>query len=322
MTEIITGFNLGAGFHGFQVLARNNGYISQKQVDTLKFAVPEFMHDYCRMTGTQSNNMALRFPGYNDPTFSQQLTNQRLPQPTVSYWYAFVDFYRKWGFKGAAITLNVNTSFENPDLIETDILDTLFFLETNNVNIISIELGNELYYYPQYVGGLTKGTPSLLDRVRLGGTNANIERNVLDSARKLSRHLERIRLELRKASYTQPVGVPVHSAVALRERLFTQAMLENRFYDFVVPHIYTSNSTPEGVDVIVAREIDYLPLQMEKRVTEFNWNYQAAPNGHQLTNQQLYDLFASSFKKRNISTYFFHCLWNRADSNGWAKGVL
>lgn len=323
--EIITGFNLGALFHGAHILERNNGYLSKKTVDKLKFAVPEFMHQYCRMTGTQSNNMALRFPGYNDPRFTDQLNNRKIPQPTTSYWYAFVDFYHKWGFKGAAITLNVNTSFDNWNLFETDVVDTLRFLEQNGVNILSLELGNELYYYPQYVAGLTRGTPHpIFDRARLGFSNANIERHILNSARVLAIHLQRVSYNLSTQGYRNiPIGVPVHSPIAMRERLFTQAILEDRsYYDFVVPHIYTSQASLQGVEAIVSRECDYLPLQLEKRVTEFNWNYQDFPKGHDLSDQRLYDFYAEAFKKRNITTYFFHCLWNQSDSNGWAKGAI
>lgn len=320
--DVITGLNLGALFHGAQGLERNNGYLSKKNVDKLRFAVPEFLHQYCRMTGTQSNNMALRFAGYNDPVFAKQLDNQRVPQPSISYWHAFVDFYHKWGFKGAAITLNVNTSFENWDFFESDIVETLAFLERNGVNLIQLELGNELYYYPQYVAGLTAGSPNVFDRARLGITNANVERNIATTVRALGTHLKRVYTELELRGYNQPKGIPVHSPIAMRERIFTTTILQEALYDFVVPHIYTIDATPNGVDTIVARETQYLPKGLDIRVTEFNFNYQARREGHTLTDQQLYDLFKKSFQLRGINTYFFHCLWNRSDANGWAKGVL
>lgn len=315
------GINLGSIFNAFQIIRRNNGFASQKDVDKLKFAVPEELHDYCRQTGTQSNNMSLYINGYGDPSFVSQLKNLKIPQPTVSYWYAFVDFYHKWGYKGAAITLNVNSSFTNKDRFQEDVLDTLFFLEQNGVNIIQLELGNELYYYPEFTL-ITRGSPSAFERARLGLTNKSIESNILNSCRQLVNHLEWCTSKLRQAGYTQPIGVPVSPPVAMRERIFTQAMLEKRFYNFIVPHIYTADASDTGINTKVNSDLSTFPKELEKRVTEFNFNYQLKPEGHTRTNQEVYYAFKRSFLVNNVNTYFFHCLWNRSDANGWAKGVL
>jgi len=273
------------------------------------------------MTGTQSNNMNLYVPGYGDTMVEQQLKNLKIKQPTNSYWFAFVDFYKKWGFKGAAITINVNESFSDHTKM-FKIIDVIDVLTSYGVNIISIELGNELYYYQQYTG-LLKGSPNTAERIKLGKTTKAIEASVLNNVSKLVEHLKKVSKLLRDNGYNQPLGVGVSAPVAMRDRLFTQAIVQdNSYYDFIAPHIYVEYASEKGIMSAVNSVLSSLPKGIEKRVTEFNFNYQANPKGHSFTNEQVLRSFEKAFKQNGVDGYYFHCLWNRMDINGYSVNVL
>lgn len=315
------GFNLGAIFHAAQIVYKDNGFMPLSDVLKLKQSVPEDMRDYCRMTGTQSNNMNLYVSGYGDLMFEQQLKNLKIKQPTSSYWLSFVDFYQKWGFKGASITINVNESFNDSSKM-VNIIDVLNFLTSSGVNIVSIELGNELYYYQQYTG-LLKGSPNTAERIKLGKTTKIIEASVLNNVSKLVEHLKTVSKLIKDNGYNQPLGVGVSAPVAMRERLFTQAIVQdNSYYDFIAPHIYVEDTSEKGIMSAVNSVLSSLPKGIEKRVTEFNYNYQANTKGHSSTNEQVLRSFEKAFNQNGVEGYYFHCLWNRMDINGYSVNVL
>lgn len=316
MSEKIIGFNLGTIFHGAQRQFRMNGFLPLEAVQRLKAATPTHLHSYCRMTGTQSNEMTLSTPGYNNPKLTQQFRNQNVPQSSISYWYAFIDFYKKWGYKGAAITLNTNSTFYNRSLYPSHVEAVIEFLLQSGINIVSLELGNELYYYPDFTL-IAGGSPNLIERIRWGRSlESEIEKRVrakLDSLEFIS---DQLRLK-----YDFPLGIPVSHPVAMRERIWTKCVGERTFYDFVVPHIYTGDASDEGIEKTIIEHLSGLPA-LEKRVTEFNFNYQLKKEGHFRGNLSLLEAFERNFSTLGINSYFFHCLWNGLDDNGFAKGAI
>lgn len=323
MTMNKTGYNLGILHHAAHMQFREDGYVPTDFVQKLKEAVPEDMRSFCRMTGTQSNTMRLDAIGYNNPQLEQQLRNQRIAQPRESYWHPFVRFYKQWGFEGVAITVNSHSSY-NPtngttdiEAIQRDVIGLLAFLHRNDINITSIELENEGYLYPN-ITGLSGGSPNLWERLKYGN---RIESIIYNNCLRWQDHLKRIADKVRNDWKNLKIGVSVGKPDNMRSRLYNQAVLNEIYYDFIVPHIYTNNATHEGVMEEVRQHITPLPTHIEKKVTEFQWNYQAQPNGHTLTDAQLLANFEKAFEAYGIKEYYWHCLWNRFDANGWAINV-
>lgn len=314
------GFNLGTLFHAAQIQWRQNGHVPSSFVQRLKAVTPTDMWQVCRNTGTQSNMMLLDRPGYNNTQLTQQLSNQRIPQPTISYWTPFVQFYRDGGFQGAAITVNSHNSYVNQrtdfERIKTDVLDLIAFLIRSNVNIVSIELENEGYLYPS-ITVITNGSPNLWERMRHGN---NIERIILDSCLRWQEHLKNVANAIRNEMKV-PIGVSVGNPTTMRDRNYNAAVLQDQYYDFVAPHIYVTSSTSEGIAEAVRQHITPLPTHISKRVTEFNWNYNSRPEGHTVNNDTFLGYFEQAFKMYGVNDYFYHTLWNRQDANGWAQNL-
>lgn len=317
------GYNLGILHHAAYLQFREDGYLPTDFVQKIKEAVPEDMRSFCRMTGTQSNTMRLDAVGYNNPQLEQQLRNQRIALPRESYWHPFVRFYQVWDFKGVAITVNSHSSYNDKTgetdiaAIQRDVIGLLAFLVQNKVNIVCVELENEGYLYAN-ITGLSGGSPNLWERLQYG---RNIESIIYNKCLLWQDHLKRVADAIRKDWKNLPIGVSVGKPDNMRSRLYNQAVLKEIYYDFLVPHIYVTNATPQGVMEEVRQHITPLPTNIEKRVTEFQWNYQAQPKGHNLTDAQLLANFEKAFEAYGITHYFWHCLWNRFDANGWARNI-
>lgn len=316
------GFNLGIIFHAAYLQFREDGFLPTDFLQKLKEATPPDMRQYCRMTGTQSNTMRLDKAGYNNPQLEQQMRNQRIAFPTLSYWMPFIRFYHTWGFSGVSITINSHSSYDtrtgstDTAAIQRDVIQLLQLLIRNDINIVSIELENEGYLY-QSLTGLSGGSPNLWERLQYG---RNIERTIYNNCQRWQDHLKRV-AEAVRHEMKVPIGVSVGKPDNMRSRLYNDAVLNEIYYDFLVPHIYTTNVTPQCVMEEVRQHITPLPANIEKRVTEFQFNYQAQPNGHTITDAQLLANFELAFDAYGIKHYFWHCLWNRFDSNGWARNV-
>lgn len=315
------GFNTGIQFDAMQDALQNNGYFPPAFIKELKLNTPIDMWQTCRITGTRANTMTLDTVGYNDTVLAQRLTRRNKKQPTESYWNAFLEFYFDAGFQGAAITVNSHSSYINGEtdwnIARKDVAQLMQMLNRLSVNIHSVELENESYFYPA-ITGLTGGSPSLMERLKYG---RNIEKTIYGNCLKWQQHLKNISTIVR--DYTDaPIGVSVDISQTMRSRNYNTAVLADRsYYDFIAPHIYVTDASQEGVMEAVRRAVTQFPSDIEKRVTEFNWNYQERPNGHALTNQQLLNHFKNAFAAYGIQHAYFHTLWNGIDANGWCKDL-
>lgn len=314
------GFNTGIQHDAIQDALQNNGYFPASFIKELKLNTPLDMWETCRITGTRANTMTLDTVGYNDPVLAQRLTKRKKQQPTQSYWYAFNEFYHDGGFKGAAIVVNSHSSYINGQtdwgFAIKEVAGLLKHLQSWSIKIDSIELENESYFYPA-ITGMTGGSPSLMERIKYG---RNIEKTIYANCLQWQQHLKNIASIVRK--YTDaPIGVSVDISATMRSRNYNSAVLAERYYDFIAPHIYVTDASQAGVMEAVRRAVTQFPSDIEKRVTEFNWNYQERPNGHALTNQQLLNHFKTAFAAYGIEHGYFHTLWNGIDANGWCKDL-
>lgn len=315
------GYNTGIQHDAMHDALQNNGYFPASFIKELKLNTPPDMWNTCRITGTRANTMTLDTVGYNDPVLAQRLNKRKKQQPTESYWYAFFDFYFDAGFSGAAIVVNSHSSYINGQtdwtIAKKDVEQLLQLINRISVNIHSIELENESYFYPA-ITGLSGGSPSLMERIKYG---RNIEKTIYGNCLQWQQHLKNISSIVRQ--YTDaPIGVSVDISGTMRSRNYNSAVLADRsYYDFIAPHIYVTDASQSGVMEAVRKAVTQFPSDIEKRVTEFNWNYQDRPNGHALTNQQLLNHFKTAFAAYGIQHGYFHTLWNGIDSNGWCKDL-
>jgi hypothetical protein len=314
------GFNTGIQHDAMQDALQNNGDFSASFIKELKLNTATDMWQTCRITGTRANMMTLDTVGYNDPVLAQRLTKRKKQQPTESYWYAFIRFYHDAGFKGAAIVVNSHSSYINGktdvQIAQKDVAGLLIFLRENGIIIDSIELENESYFYPA-ITGMTGGSPSLMERLKYG---RNIEKTIYGNCLQWQQHLKNIASIVR--DYTDaPIGVSVDISQTMRSRNYNNAVLADRYYDFIAPHIYVTDASQSGVIEAVRRAVTQFPNDIEKRVTEFNWNYQERPNGHSLGNFQMLNHFKTAFAAYGIDHAYFHTLWNGIDANGWCKDL-
>ena len=314
------GYNTGIQHDAMQDALQNNGIFSAAFIRELKMNTPSPMWDTCRITGTRANTMTLDTVGYNDPILAQRLSKRKKQQPTESYWQSFRLFYHGAGFKGAAIVVNSHSSYINGttdwEIAKKDVGGLMQFLQMWSIKIDSVELENESYFYPA-ITGMTGGSPSLMERLKYG---RNIEKTIYGNCLQWQQHLNNIATIVRQ--YTNaPIGVSVDVSQTMRSRNYNAALLADRYYDFIAPHIYVTDASQGGVIEAVRRAVTQFPSEIEKRVTEFNWNYQERPNGHALGNFQLLNHFKTAFAAYGIEHGYFHTLWNGIDANGWCKDL-
>lgn len=312
------GFNTGIQHDAMQDALQNNGYFPSWFIKELKLKTPSDMWNTSRITGTRANTMTLDTVGYNDQVLAQRLSKRKKQQPTESYWNAFVKFYHDAKFEGAAIVVNSHSSYINGktdwSIARKDVAGLLKWLNSWSIKIDSIELENESYFYPA-ITGIYGGSPTLLERKKYG---KNIEKTIYANCLQWQQHLKNIASIVRE--YTDaPIGVSVDISGTMRSRNYNAAVLADKYYDFIAPHIYVTDASQSGVMEAVRRAVTQFPSDIEKRVTEFNWNYQERPNGHALTNQQLLNHFKTAFAAYGIDHGYFHTLWNGIDANGWCK---
>ncbi len=314
------GFNTGIQHDAMQDVLQNNGYFPAGFIKELKFNTPLDMWETCRITGTRANTMTLDTVGYNDPVLAERLSKRKKQQPTQSYWHAFRRFYHDAGFKGAAIVVNSHSSYINGktdwQIARKDVGSLMHFLQMWSIKIDSVELENESYFYPA-ITGINGGSPTVWERLKYG---SNIEKIIYGNCLEWQRHLKNIASIVRE--YTDaPIGVSVDISQTMRSRNYNSAVLSDKYYDFIAPHIYVTDASQAGIMEAVRRSVTQFPSEIEKRVTEFNWNYQERANGHTLGNYQLLTNFKTAFAAYGIEHAYFHTLWNGIDANGWCKDL-
>lgn len=329
---MIQGFNIGQMFHFSHMELKQDGFIPVDIVNRWKSMVPPSMQDTCRMSGTMSNLWALDITGYNYDQHNIQLSKNKINKPSKSYGYAFVDFYKNWGFKNLVWTLNTHKAFiakENGDTVQEKIWekrmwDFLDFIISNDINISHICLDNE-WWMDYRVCGISAGSPNAGDKIRMAGTlgliktNSYFEPIVKDKMNRFMIYLkditEKIRQKLPNALVLCTVDNP---SLHLRGRWMFDVVKSFSFYDGVTCHIYPKTKNTTETNSVVDQYLNPIKnAKLTQNVTEWNFHYDSGSP---------YDTFhkdmISRMKFHGVRIAMRHSLWagnNNPFTYGWIK---
>ena len=279
------GFNLGQQHHRAHMIWRNNGYIPSETVRQWKTQVPMNARSFARQSGTMSNSWNLDSTGYNHLQHKIQLDNQRIPQPTISYFQPFLQFVRDWQYDSLAWTVNTILPyqlFKAGRLQESRYFTEQIFIMLDSVSAIvpisHIGIENEVYLYPDVIG-ISGGTPSASDKIRYRGTggvfipNGRFETDVRNQYRDFLNFVtpivQRIRSEYPKAKIAMSCDHPI----TLRGRWNLATLTEptyRRLWDVLDIHLYpNTKSRSETFRWVNDRIAGFNGLP----IVVFEWNY-------------------------------------------------
>jgi len=319
-------FNGGQIHHFAQLRDKNEGYISDDLIERFKKEIPSDMLNVIRMSGTMSNQWALDLPGFNHPRHDLQIEgNKTVPQPRQSYIYAFVDFYKKMGFKELIWTINTISPWTKPqerDIWEKRMWDALEYV-MKNCNVTRICLENEMWMYGDCVG-LDNGTINLASVIRYKNIFPNQIQNL--ARRDLNnflKYLENIAKQIKQKYPKIKLGISIDSNTHLRGRMITEELKKFNFYDAVCPHIYITPVNKSQTESMVKARIDHAKtFKKEIWVTEFNWAY--GDNDEGVDWGKYHDNFfrediINALEKNGVTLAAFHTIWAGRSSYGWLQ---
>jgi hypothetical protein len=306
------GFNWGQLHHALHMEYQLNGYAPQEFIQWIKDNFPHEMLMNVRFSGTMSNTMMLDTPGYGHLQHDLQLQNRRIAQPTISYLAPFVDLYRQLGCKDLSFTINTHRPFASGSKQDLEQMMKAFRFVYTFCNVTAIELENETYFYHS-ITGASAGQPNALDRIALAGgffaafNNRNVEEGM---ARKINAYLDFLEFTVVPLlkEYNLPIGISVGNPTNMRERIWNREVLKRNFYTFLIPHIYLTVESFNDIKNEVKRQLDAIRKPGKAiHITEYNWNYQAAPEGPgSETNFRLN--FTRALQDLKVDAAYFHCL--------------
>jgi hypothetical protein len=327
---MIKGFNLGQMHHFAQMEYRDNGFIPDDLIERIKTEVPAELLQVCRMSGTMSNQWALDLVGYNHRQHDNQIAGRRdVPQPTISYFYPFVDFYKQMGFKSLVWTVNSISPWSNPNernTWERRMWMMLDEIDRQGIVLSCICLENEHWMYPQC---MLMPNGNLPFAQKLLHSPANAFRNdawwgnniVKPFMRSWLDYLQGISRQLRIRYPNVPQAISVDNNTHLRGRWLMEVLREYRFYDIVCPHIYIRPSnTAQTRSMITERVRSAASLNKPVWVTEFNWDYglndAGVTWGSYHDNHFRNDAW-KALEDAGAQAAFFHTLWSGRSSYGY-----
>lgn len=328
------GFNLGQMHHFAHLEWNNNGYIPDEIITQIKSLVAPELLEVCRMSGTMSNHWAADLPGYNHNSHTIQINNRRQnTQPTESYLYAFIDFYKKMGFKELVWTVNTISPWMYPNerqLWENRMWAMLDELDKQGIKISVICMENEMWMYPQCVVMPNGNLPfaqkliySPLNALRNDTWWAN---NIIKPRmRDFLAYLDVIAYKIKKRYPNIKIALSTDNNTHMRGRLLTEVIQEFRFYDIICPHIYIKATNKTDLENQVRQRLNHAKVYgREIWVTEFNWDYGANDSGQ--AQGAYHDNFFKTDMLQALDKFgahagFFHTLWSGRSSYGFVPMV-
>lgn len=279
------GFNLGQQHHRAQMLWRQNGYIPSDSVQSWKQQVPQHLRSFARQSGTMSNSWNLDSTGYNHLQHKIQLDNQRIPQPTISYFQPFLQFIKDWQYDSLVWTVNTIFPYqlfkagrvdESNRYIEQ--IFTMLDSVTAIVKVSHIGIENEVYLYPDVIG-ISGGSPSVADRIRYRGTggvfipNARLETDVRNHYRQFLEFCTPIVQRIRQRYPSSKIAMSCDHPITLRGRWNLATLTEPKYrqlWDVLDVHLYpNTSSTRETQRWVSDRLAGFTGLP----IVIFEWNY-------------------------------------------------
>lgn len=320
--QLIEGYNLGQLFHFAQMEWRNEGFVPANEVENLKAKTPEHYRSYARMSGTMSNQWALDLPGFQHLAHDAQINrNRNIPQPTISYGYAFMQFFKDFGFDSLIWTLNTISPYvagESPTgdgIWMKRLWAFLDAIDSAGIPISHICLDNESWMYGQVVG-ISVGSPNAGDKIRYAGIggiflpNARFEPQIrAEMHRYLNWQSQLVPLLRKRYPNTTILMTVDHPTQHMRGRLMWDVVRSYNFYDGITPHLYPDvrNVTQlrQWIDARL-KPFGHVPIY----ITEWNYHYDSGNPW-----ATFHDDFINHVKTySNVKMVMRHTLW-AADNN-------
>ena len=330
--QLIEGYNLGQMHHFAQGEWRNEGYVPMSAVNLMRDQTPVNYRKYARMSGTMSNSWALDLTGFQHAAHDRQIANQQnmwrgVPQPTQSYGYAFIQFFKDFGFDSLVWTLNTHSPYIAGELPTGDgiwmqrLWRFLDAIDSAGIPISHICLDNE-WWMDNRVCGVSAGTPNAGDKSRHTGAPlllaAFIPANRIEAPVKAEMHrfvkwLEDLVPLLRKRYPNATILMTVdHPTQHLRGRWMWDVVRSYSFYDGITPHLYPDVKNKSALTKWIddrLKPFGNVPIY----VTEWNFHHDSGTpyNG-------FYADFIQHLKGyRSVKMAMRHTLW-AGDQNGFS----
>jgi hypothetical protein len=323
------GYNLGSMHHFAQMRYKNNGYIPDSLIERIKKEVPAEKLEICRVAGVVSNWWAMDLPGYNLPSYELQINNRKdLEQPTISYFYSFLDFYKKVGFKELIWTLNTVSAWANPkerSIWERRMWNMLDAIDREGIKINAFCLENEMWMDARCVV-MGNGSLNVFHKIAIAGwkglfMNDNaIKPLVQKGMREYHQYLEGIAKQIIKRYPDAKIAISIDSPDHLRGKWLTEVTQEFDFYHAVCPHIYITPKNKEELRAEVYKRMAHAhSFGKEIWITEYNWSYgdnDAGQSQGEYHDKYFQDDIVSECKKAGADLALLHCMWADDSSYG------
>ena len=321
----IEGYNLGQLFHFAQMEWRNEGYVPMSAVNVLRDQTPKAYRSYSRMSGTMSNSWALDLAGFNHLQHDRQINNRRdVSQPTISYGYPFIQFFKDFGFDSLIWTLNTHSPYisgESPTgngIWMQRLWSFLDAIDSAGIPISHICLDNE-WWMDGRVCGISAGMPNAGDKVRYRGAfgiflpNGQFEAPVKSEMHRFVKWLEELVPLIRKRYPHATILMTVdHPRQHLRGRWMWDVVGSYSFYDGITPHLYPDVKLPSQLKPWIdarLKPFGNAPLY----ITEWNYHYDSGNPW-----ASFHDDFLRIIKGYpNVKMAMRHTLW-AGDANGFS----
>ena len=325
---MIIGFNSGQMHHFAQMEWLKNGFVPDSFIERVKKEnAPEELVTL-RVAGVVSNEWALDLPGYNHPMHDQQINNRKdLIQPTQSYFPAFIDFYKKVGFKELIWTMNTISPWSNPSeraLWKKRMMDMLEALKAAGIKVKVIAMENEAWMYPQCML-LGNGGLDILDKFAIAGWKGIFKNNnyfqpiVKEWMRSYYEYIEGISREVKKRYPWCKIAISIDDNSHLRGQWMAETIKEFKFYDIVTPHFYLSPANKTELNAIVDSKMAHArSFGKDIYVTEWNWKYDNSSKDTQgaYHDKYFHNDMLSAFRANGAKGAFKHTLWAGASAYG------
>lgn len=317
------GFNLGQMPKFAAIRFNQNGFVPDDFVEEIKKNTPKHRLEYVRFSGTLSNYMNLDFPGAGNSAVAQ-VENARVPsKPSVSWLECLVETAKQLKCRNVTFTINSHEPYLKRHQLEHS-LRSLDYVAKNS-NLIAIELENETYFSEEVLG--YAGTPNILKKLLLLLKGIDVsDAGVRKRVNEYLDYLEKTVVPaIRARGYAQPLGIGTHINDNQVSKIWNQEVLKRKFYQFVVPHIYTTGYDEVSIKKDFKRYIDDVGIKgKDIRITEYGVQHDKVKTIWQTSSEveNFMLTFEKVCKEYGITHSYLHTYWANGPIDKKGKPVV
>ncbi len=312
------GFNLGQMPKFALLRFDSDGMISDEFVEKIKEVVPTERLQYVRFSGTLSNYMNIDFPGFGSAPAAEAENMSFKKRPVKSYVSTLTMTANQLGAEYVTFAFNSHEPYLGRHELQNSMRSLQYVNE--NTRLIAIELENETWMSDEILG--FTGTPNLIQKLILVLKGVDIsEKGIRTRINKCLDYLEQeVVPAIRKAGYTQPLGISVHVTDNITSRCWNQEVARRNFYQFVTPHLYVKGTDEKSVRDTFRKSINEAGQRkgVEIRITEYGVDGSVKSGFSTMEDAEKFiRLFNKIAAEYGIRHTYFHTLWaNGTDGKG------